>query len=115
MDKKPVKECKGAFDILEKRAREWFENPQNIDFISKSITNYIFRDGPIESVHSKCRDFTDEDMKEVIIYMVNHIAGLLTFAIEGNWLELRIAAEAYGKSCSEWYPAIAETKKLELF
>jgi hypothetical protein len=28
-------------------------------------------------------------MKEINIHMVNHIAGLLKYALDGNWFQLR--------------------------
>ena len=106
-------ENKSVFDILDESSKEWFMDPQNIDSIAKAITLYAFRNGPIEDVHRSCKDLTDEKMKEINIYMVNHIAGLLTYAFAGNWTKLRTILGYVNQWGNAWEPAKPETDKLD--
>ena len=108
-----VRENQETFDEQNRIAKEWFSDPKNIDCLAKAITSYVFRDGPLESVHHKCKSFTDEDMKEINIYMVNHIAGLLTYALEGNWMQLRFLVDYVRPWSAGWYTAEAETDKID--
>ncbi len=107
---------KELFDIQNANAKKWLLDYGNIDAVSKAIVQFAFRSGPVESVHSKCKEFTDKDMMEINIFMVNHIAGLLTYTLDGNWLQLRILADCYNSYSREWNSAEAETGKIaELF
>jgi len=106
-------ENREQFDELNEQAKSWFLDPQNIDCISKAITMYIFREGPAEDVHSECRDLTDVDMKEINIYMVNHLAGLLSYALEGNWMQLRTLAAFFSIYGNSWNPAEPETSGID--
>jgi len=106
-------ENKEVFDEQNELAKQWFFDPQNIDSMSKAITMYIFRDGVIENYHGRNKHLDDNAMKEVNIFMVNHIAGLLTYALEGNWLQLRALMGYYSTYNKDWYAAEADTSTMD--
>lgn len=112
-DKLAKGEYREQIDHLNERAKQWLLNPENIDVISKSITNYIFRSGPVENIHTSQKPITDQDIKEINIYMVNHIAGLLTCMIDGNWTKLQLMVDFFNKGMSEWEPARPELEKID--
>jgi len=107
------RENKEVFDEQNELAKQWFFDPQNIDCIAKAFTMYIFRDGVVENYHGRNKHLDDEAMKEVNIFMVNHIAGLLTYALEGNWLQLRALTAYYSTYNKDWYPAEADTSVID--
>ena len=47
-----------------------------IDMLSKGITQFAFRSGPVEEMHAKNK-LTQKDMKTLNKHMTNRIAGLL--------------------------------------
>jgi len=94
-------------------AKEWLLNPERIDSIAKAITQLIFRDGPIEDVHGKSKTLDDKAMKEINIYMVNHIAGLLSYIHAGNWVQLVALVEYFKQYCNDWNPAEPETSVID--
>ncbi len=49
---------------------------ETIDMLSKAITQFAFRSGPIEEMHSNGQ-LTQNDMKTLNKFMANRIAGLL--------------------------------------
>jgi len=100
-------------EVQNERAKEWLFDPSRIDCISKAITQLIFRDGPIENVHGKSRTLNDEAMKEINIYMVNHIAGLLSYIHAGNWVQLVALVEYFKQYCNDWNPAEPETSVID--
>ena len=106
-------EDKELMDSINEIAKDWFLDAENIDAIAKSITNYVFRQGPVENIHTEGKPITDRDMKAINIYMVNHIAGLLACAIDGNWVKLQLLISYFNKGMSEWEPAKPELGKIE--
>ena len=100
------------FSMLNQKSQDWFLDGANIDLLSKAITNYIFRNGPVEDLHAK-KDITQADMKTLNIFMVNRIAGLLTYAVNGQWMKLRMALAYCSLGTSEWYPAEPSTEDIE--
>jgi len=101
------------FNLLNESTQDWFLDNTNIDLLSKAITKYIFRDGPIEDLHAK-KGITQEDMKELNIFMVNRIAGLLKYAMDGRWTKLMLALSVFSMGTSEWYPAEPATEEIEI-
>jgi len=101
------------FSILNEKSQEWFLDTANIDLLSKAITNYIFRNGPIEDLHAT-KDISQEDMKMLNIFMVNRIAGLLTYVMDGKWMKLRLALGYCSLGTNEWYPAEPSTEEIEM-
>ena len=56
---------------------------ETIDMISKAITQFAFRSGPVENMHVRNK-LTQKDMRALNKYMVNRIAGLLTTISKGD-------------------------------
>jgi len=81
----------GNYEILNdfnQKSFNWFLNECNIDLLAKSITNYIFRKGTVENLHSS-KKLTQSDMKTLNVFMVNQIAGLLLCVLNNEWMRLR--------------------------
>jgi len=58
---------------------------ENIDMLSKAITHYIFRNGPVEDMHADGK-LSQEDMYVLNKYMVNKLATLFTLAFDNDWI-----------------------------
>ena len=56
---------------------------ETIDMLSKGITQFAFRSGPVEEMHSKGK-LTQKDMKTLNKFMINRIAGLLQTIFNGD-------------------------------
>lgn len=78
-----------TFKSLNQDSKERLLDSDNIDWISKALTHYIFRDGPVENMHAN-NQLSQENMKILNKYMVNKIAGLLKLAIDGQWLKIEL-------------------------
>ncbi|GAA0345535.1 hypothetical protein GCM10008967_39980 [Bacillus carboniphilus] len=60
----------------------------NIDMISKAITHFAFRNGPVEDMHADPdSQLSDSDMKTLNKYMVNRLAYVFTLIIENRRME----------------------------
>jgi len=94
-------------------AKAWLLDPTRIDCIAKALTQFIFRDGPVEDVHGKSKALNDEAMKEINIYMVNHIAGILSYIHAGNWVQLVALICHYNSYCNDWHPAEPDTSIID--
>lgn len=94
----------GISEMLNQRAKERLLCPENMDALAKALTHYIFRNGPVENMHAEGK-LSQKDMKTLNVYMVNHLAWVLTRAFEGNWSQLETLfgmLSLYGK---DWDPA----------
>lgn len=84
-------------DIAEKYNKEMKGitlTKENINKISKALTHFAFRNGPIEDMHADPeKNITDEDMKKLNKYMVNRLAYVFTLIIEEKWGELNFLVE----------------------
>lgn len=68
---------------------------KNISKISKAITHFIFRNGPIEDMHADVnKNITDEDMKILNKYIVNRIAYIFTLISKDQWAEFNFLIES---------------------
>ena len=56
---------------------------ETIDMLSKGITQYAFRNGPIEEMHASNK-LTQKDMKTLNKYMTNRITELLIVIFNGD-------------------------------
>ena len=56
---------------------------ETIDMLSKGITQFAFRSGPVEEMHAKGK-LTQKDMKTLNKFMTNRIAELLTTISNGD-------------------------------
>lgn len=76
-------------------------NEETIDSISKAITQYAFRSGPIEEMHSN-NQLSQKDMKKLNEYMTNRIAGLLTVLSNGDFDNVVKVLSFYATLSSDW-------------
>lgn len=98
---------------INEKSREKIINDMDIDAVSKAITHFAFRNGPIENMHSMGQ-LTEEDMKILNRFMVNRIAGLLDTMRKGEWLKLDILLHYYNTFFgTEWDKAEIDTKEID--
>ncbi len=64
------------YDADNERLREKFVGEGNVEWLSKAITHYAFRNGPIEDMH-QAKQFSQSDMKTLNKFMVDRIAEIL--------------------------------------
>ncbi len=76
-------------------------NEETIDSISKAVTQYAFRSGPVEEMHARNK-LTQKDMKALNKYMVNRIAGLLTAISKGDIANVLKVLTFYASLSSDW-------------
>ncbi len=86
---------------------------ENIDCISKAITRFAFRDGPIENMHA-INQLSEDDMKTLNIYMVNRLAGILTAIADDNWLGLEELLSSYKIHDTQWDVAVPDMEQINL-
>lgn len=68
---------------------------ENISNISKAVTHFAFRNGPIEDMHAdETKNITDEDMKKLNKYMVNRVAYIFNLILEDRWIEFNFLVES---------------------
>ncbi len=84
----------------------------NIDNLSIALTHYLFRNGPVEDMHSEGK-LSQEDMKTLNKFMVNRIAGLLETINKNEWGKLEklfIFYSLYGK---DWDKPVPDTEEID--
>jgi hypothetical protein len=86
---------------------------ETIDLLSKAVTEYAFRSGPIEDMHAK-NQLSQKDMMELNKYMVNKIAGLLTITSKGEWERILKVMSFYASLASGWDKAEPDIEDFEL-
>ena len=74
---------------------------ETIDMLSKGITQYAFRSGPVEDMHARNK-LTQKDMKALNKFMVNRIAGLLTAISKGDIANALKVLTFYASLSSDW-------------
>ena len=74
---------------------------ETIDMLSKGITQFAFRSGPIEEMHARNK-LTQKDMKTLNKFMANRIAGLLTTISNGDILNVLKVLTFYASLSSDW-------------
>jgi len=87
----------------------------DIDKFSKIITNYAFRNGPVEDMHVDGK-LSDEDMMTLNKYMVNRIAGILQLIKEEQWFKLVGFLETYklyGECGATWDKAEPDIEEID--
>lgn len=102
----------GLFDKLNNDSKERLMQKGNIDWISKALTHYIFRNGPIEDMHAN-NQLSQDDMKTLNKYMVNKIAGLLKLASEGEWLKIELMLDFLKNYGCSWDKPEYDTNEIE--
>ena len=101
------------FQELNEHSKNRLLARENIDFIAKAITHFVFRNGPIEDMHAN-RQLSQSDMKTLNKYMVNRIAGLLTTIADNNWLQLELLLSYYRLYGSHWDKAEPDVEEFNL-
>ena len=76
-------------------------NFETIDMLSKAITQFAFRSGPVEEMHSKGK-LTQKDMKTLNKFMINRIAGLLQNIFNGDVANALKVLTFYASLSSYW-------------
>lgn len=100
------------FTMLNQNSKERLLKEENIDFISKALTHYVFRNGPVEDMHAEGK-LTQEDMKTLNKYMVNRIAGLVKLMQRGEWLKIELLCNALRYFGTEWDKVESDTKEID--
>lgn len=101
------------FAQLNENSRERLLRRENIDAISKAVTHYAFRNGPVEDMHANGQ-LSQQDMKTLNKYMVNRIAGLLSAAMDGSWLQLEQLFSYYRFFGGDWDAAEPDMGEMKL-
>ena len=77
------------------------------------MTHYAFRNGPVEDMHANGQ-LSQQDMKTLNKYMVNRIAGLLSAAMDGSWLQLEQLFSYYRFFGGDWDAAEPDMGEMKL-
>lgn len=97
---------------LNEDSKERLMGKENIDWIAKALTHYLFRNGPVEDMHAN-NQLSQQDMKTLNKYMVNKIAGLLSLINDGEWLKIEMLLAFLSNYGTEWDPAEIDTKDID--
>ena len=86
---------------------------ETIDMLSKGITQFAFRSGPVEEMQAKNK-LTHKDMETLNKDMVNRIAGLLTVISNGDIDKALKVLTFYASRSSDWDSAKPDTENFYL-
>ena len=86
---------------------------ETIDMLSKGITQFAFRSGPVEEMHSKGK-LTQKDMKTLNKFMINHIAGLLQTIFNGDVEKALKVLTFYASLSYDWDKANPDIEEFYL-
>ncbi len=76
----------------------------NIDKIAKAITNFAFRSGPVEGMHSKGK-LSQDDMKTLNKFMVNRLAYVFGLLLQGKRALFDVLVNLEYMLVIDWDPA----------
>lgn len=83
-------------------AKEQIFLSENIDMISKAVTHFVFRNGPVEDMHANGQ-LSQDDMKVLNKFMVNRLAYIFQLIIEDRWIEFEFLVKTVGSmSGTDW-------------
>ena len=102
---------------MNSRVKDLIFNIENLNMISKAITHFAFRNGPIEDMHADPKkQLLDNDMKILNKFMVNRLAYVFKLIIEKRWIEFNLLVIQtdlmYGHDWDEAEPDDGGTIKL---
>lgn len=83
---------------------------ETIDMLSKGITQFAFRSGPVEEMHARNK-LTQKDMKTLNKFMANRIAGLLTTIFQGDIPNVLKVLTFYASLSSDWDTCKPDTEE----
>ena len=86
---------------------------ETIDMLSKAVTQFAFRSGPVEDMHARNK-LTQKDIKVLNKYMVNRIAGLLTTISNGDIANVLKLLTFYASLSSDWDSCKPDTEEFYL-
>ena len=86
---------------------------KTIDMLSKGITQFAFRSGPVEEMHSRGK-LTQKDMESLNKFMTNRIAGLLQTVLNGDVAKALKVLIFYASLSLNWDKSIPDTKEFYL-
>lgn len=81
--KRYIENNQELFTKLNNESKEELSKIENIDWISKTLIHYLFRNGPVEDMQTN-KQLSQNDMKTLNKYMVNKLAGLLKLIGDGD-------------------------------
>jgi len=88
---------------MNRNTKQHILNTEKIDMISKAITHFVFRNGPIENMHAYPNNqLSEEDMMILNKFMVNRLAYIFTLIIEERWLEFYFLIKLYSIYGQNW-------------
>lgn len=85
---------------------------ENVELISKAITCFAFRNGPVEDMHAMGK-LLENDMKVLNKYMVNRLASLFTAMADNKWVQLDALLAYYSSLGSHWDKAEPDVKEID--
>lgn len=103
---------KSLFKNLNQSSKERLLDKNNFDTISIALTHYLFRNGPVEDMHSDGK-LSQEDMKTLNKFMVNRISGLLNTLNSGEWLKLELLLNFYSLFGKDWDKPVPDTDEID--
>ena len=86
---------------------------ETIDMLSKGITQYAFRSGPVEEMHAN-NQLTQNDMEILNKFMTNRIAGLLQTIFNGDVAKALKVLTFYASLSSDWDSVKPDTEEFYL-
>lgn len=86
---------------------------KTIDMLSKGITQFAFRSGPIEKMHAENK-LTQRDMETLNKHMTNRIAGLLQTVFNGDIDKALKVLTFYASLSSDWDKANPDIEEFYL-
>ena len=86
---------------------------ETIDMLSKAVTQFAFRSGPVEEMHSRGK-LTQKDTKTLNKFMANRIAGLLTAISKGDIANILKVLTFYASLSSDWDTCKPDTEEFYL-
>ena len=95
-----------------RQARESLLFGEKSDAFLIGIAHYIFRNGPVEDLHSEGK-LSEQDMATLNRYMVNRLADVVLLDKQDRWLELQVLLEFYMLYGIDWDRPRADLSELE--
>ena len=86
---------------------------KTIDMLSKGITQFAFRSGPVEKMHTKNK-LTQNDMEILNKFMTNRIAGLLQTVFNGDVAKALKVLTFYASLSTDWDTIKPDTEEFYL-
>ncbi|WP_456276512.1 hypothetical protein [Bacillus sp. AK128] len=77
------------------------KDPALAEVLAKAIVHFAFRNGPVETIHSK-GNLTESDMKTINKYMTNQLTGLILSMQKGEWYLLDNILKSYKMFGMQW-------------